>query len=127
MITVKIIVIKVCKVYNKLKYKLTRMEEIKMFKKKAKVTPITIPVPVNATLLMAKASSMVDNALSMFSKAVKDIESANQLLEDSKKMSEEEIAKLKVNLEVKENDKIKAEDSIKANNALKEKLSQFVV
>lgn len=96
-----------------------------MFKKKVK-SPVT-PMPVNSVLLMAKAGSIVDNALSMFSKAVKDIDSANQLLEDSKKMSEEEIAKFRLMLEVRENDKAKAEDSIKANNALKEKLSQFVV
>lgn len=97
-----------------------------MFKKKVALTS-TKPIPITSAMLIERANLVVNNAINMFSNAVKEVESANEMLEDSKKKSQEEIESLKVNLERKEKEKLTAEDSIKANNALKEKLSQFIV
>jgi septal ring factor EnvC (AmiA/AmiB activator) len=96
------------------------------FKKKAQTLPTSIRRATSQELIES-ATKVVDNALSMFTKAVNQVDLANQILNDSLKQSNEKIVDLQTQLAQEEITVAKAQDNVKANNALKAKLSEFVI
>lgn len=78
------------------------------------------------TMMIEKATGIVNNAVNMFKVAVDEIDKANALLNDSKSESEDRIKYLESQLSDTHGVKNEAEASINANLVLKEKLSQFI-
>lgn len=79
------------------------------------------------SMMIEKATGIVNNAINMFKVAVDEIDKANSLLGDSKAESEAKIKNLESQLSDTHSIRNEAESSIKANIVLKEKLSQFIV
>lgn len=80
----------------------------------------------NPSKMITKAAGVVDSAVSAFTKAIAEIDKANEILIKSKEHSTKEIANLKEKLAVAEQTKVNAEVKINSHLELREKLSQFI-
>jgi phosphate uptake regulator len=84
-------------------------------------------VVMTPKLMMEKANNMVEQSLSMFKRAVDQVDEANTLLAKSVEENDVKIQSLQEKISNVSNEKLTAEENIKANLVLREKLSQFVV
>lgn len=83
-------------------------------------------VELTPAMMMEKANIVVSEALNMFTRAVKSVEDANEILTESANKNEEKLKALQVEVSKVNHEKNTALDAIQSNRALKERLSQFI-
>ncbi len=90
-----------------------------------KESPKIVTVPLTPAQMMNRANSIVDNALGMFTQAVKDVDKANAIQLEAIVISRDFSKQLKDEALKHDTQAELGEATVKANLALKEKLSQF--